>query len=263
MFSGLAAAIAAIREGVRLAPLWSSLGWEQTLSRFRRTVLGPFWLSANLLAISFSLAVVFGGLLGTNYRATFAQTITGILTWSLLGGAYGEAPLIFISGTGMMTSQRLPLSFYIFLMMYRIMINFVAQLITLWAVLAIMRLGSPPSIELLVGLPILVCTSFCMSLVIAIPATRYRDFGQLVGNLVSLMFFLTPVFWVPVQMSRRQQFLVTYNPLAHLLEIVREPLLGRAPAPVHWVWSIATLGAVATLAILLLALYRKRVVFWL
>ena len=200
--------------------------------------------------------------MGRDYRVTFPQIISGVLTWSVLGGAYGEAAMVFVSSASTMISQKLPLSFYVLLMMYRVFINFVAQLITLWVVLLVMRLGAPPTWQVLLGLPILFSTSALISLIIAIPSTRYRDIGQFVSNVVSLLFFLTPVFWTPNQMSRRQQFMVTYNPLAHLLEIVREPLIGRRVDPVHWEWSLATLCAAAVIAVFMLAVYRKRVVFW-
>jgi ABC-2 type transport system permease protein/lipopolysaccharide transport system permease protein len=72
MSNPVSEAIADLVDGLKLAPLWTAVGWDQTVSRFRRTVLGPFWLTANLLAISFSLSVIYGGLMGTDYRVTFA-----------------------------------------------------------------------------------------------------------------------------------------------------------------------------------------------
>ncbi len=259
----LTGAICDIIDGVRLAPLWTSLGWDQTVARFRRSVLGPFWLSANLLAISFSLSVVFGGLMGTNYRATFALIVSGILSWSLIGGPLSEATTAFTSAAPTMMSQKLPLSFHVLVLMYRNLINFLAQLIALWVVLLILRLGAPPTWQVLIGLPILLCTMALIALVIAFPATRYRDLAQLVGAVVQLLFFITPVIWAPVNVSHRQQLMIKYNPFAHLLAIVREPLLGRAPAPQDWTWSLATLLVSLVAAVVVLALFRKRAVFWL
>src|ERR1700761_7860605 len=112
-------AVRDIIDGFRLTPLWSRLGWEQTIARFRRTVLGPFWLTANLLAISFALAFVFGGLMGTDYRSNFALIIGGILVWNLIGGVLGEASSVFISSAGLMHTMKLLLSFHVLLLMHR------------------------------------------------------------------------------------------------------------------------------------------------
>src|ERR1700761_2903721 len=110
-------AVRDIIDGFRLTPLWSRLGWEQTVARFRRTIFGPFWLTANLLAISFSLSFVFGGLMGQEYRSNFAMIIAGILTWNLIGGVIGEAAGVFISAGPTMQTMKLPLSFHVLLMM--------------------------------------------------------------------------------------------------------------------------------------------------
>lgn len=257
------AALNDVVEGARLAPLWLLLGWEQVVARFRRTILGPFWLSANLLAISFVLSFVFGGLLGTDYRANFPNIIGGILVWTLIGGVMAEASGIFISSAGIMQTQRLPLTFHIFLMMQRALINFVAQLLAFWVVLTILRLGSPPTWQLVPGLALLLIDSFLLSLVIAIPSTRFRDINQFTGFFVQVLFFLTPIFWSPSQMGGKRRALLEYNPLAHMLEIVRQPLLGSAVTADHWIGAIAFGLILTILAFVLLVFFRKRIVFWL
>ena len=262
MPDALTGALNDVIEGFRLAPLWTRLGWDQTLSRFRRTVLGPFWLSTNLLAISISLAVVWGGLMGVDYRTTFAHTICGMLVWGLISGGIGEGSGVFISSAGVMQSQKLPLTFHVCLVMFRLLINFAAQLITMWVVLSVMQLGSPPAWPLLLALPLVTLTVAFISMVVAFPATRYRDLAQLVGFMLQLLFFITPIFWVPSPASRHQMLIAKYNPIAHLVGVLRDPLLGVLPRRSDWEWSIATLVLAASLAVGVMALFRKRVVFW-
>ena len=186
-----------------------------------------------------------------------------MLAWQLIGGAIGEGAGVFISSAGAMTSQKLPLTFHVCLAMFRILINFAAQLLTMWVVLAVMQLGAPPAWPLLIGLPIVLVTTGLIAMVVGFPATRYRDFSQLVGFLLQMLFFVTPIFWVPNPASRHQMLLAKYNPMAHLLGIVRDPLLGIYPPRQDWEWSIATMVVAALAATAMLALFRKRVVFWL
>lgn len=263
MSNPLSEAVEDIVGGIKLAPLWSTLGWDQTVSRFRRTILGPFWLSANMFAIALAFSLVFGGLLGTDWRVTFALILSGVLTWSIVGGPLSECAGLFPTSSSMMMTHKLPLTFYVCLTMYRVCINFAAQLIALWVVLLILRMGSVPSWHLIFGLPIVICTVSLMGLVIAFPAARYRDVQQLIGAALQVLFFITPIVWAPINMSRRQRLLAHYNPLAHLVALVREPLLGRAPHPADWSWSIGTLFVSFALAVIVLAAYRKRVIFWL
>ena len=255
-------AVRDIIDGIKLAPLWSRLAWEQTVARFRRTVLGPFWLTANLLAISLALSLVFGELMGQQWRTNFALIISGILSWTLVGGVLAEAAGVFISAAPLMQTMRLPLSFHILLMMMRNFINFLAQLIALWVVLALFRLGSLPTWHILLGLPIVLIDGALLSLIVAIPSTRFRDINQTVGFAVQILFFLTPVFWVPSQMHGKKAILFGLNPFAHMLELIRQPLIGRAPALIHYEWGIGLMVSLSLVAVALLALYRKRVVFW-
>ena len=256
-------AVRDIIDGIRLAPLWTRLAWEQTVARFRRTILGPFWLTANLLAISFALSFVLGGLQGQDYRTNFAMLISGVLTWALIGGVLMDAAGVFISAGPWMQTMKLPLSFHVLLMMTRNFINFLAQLIALWIVLALLRLGSLPTWHLLIGLPVLLINGTLMSIIVAIPSTRFRDINQTVGFVVQVMFFVTPIFWVPRQMHGLRLLSVQLNPLAHLLELVRQPLLGNAPALIHWEWGFGMMVVLSLVVVAMLAAYRKRVVFWL
>lgn len=259
----VSAAISDFVDGAKLAPLWLRVGWEQVVARFRRTILGPFWLSANLLAISFSLSFVFGGLLGQNYRANFPFIVSGILSWSLIGGVLAEASSVFIISAGIMHTQKLPLSFHVFLMMHRIFINFLAQLIAFWIVLAALGLAAVPTWQLIPGLALVLVTGFFTGLVVALPSTRFRDVNQFVQFSVQVLFFLTPIFWVPSQMSGKRRTMLELNPFAHLVELVRQPLLGAVVPAEHWMFSLAWLAILAVVAFVLLVLFRRRVVFWL
>jgi ABC-type polysaccharide/polyol phosphate export permease len=80
---------------------------------------------------------------------------------------------------------------------------------------------------------------------------------------VQLLFFVTPIFWSPSQMGGKRGAILSLNPFAHMLELVRQPLLGRSPSLIHWEWGIGTFIVLSIVAIGMLVLYRKRVVFWL
>lgn len=259
----LSEAIEDLVTGLKMAPLWLSLGWQQTIARFRRTVLGPFWLSANILAIAFAMTYTFGGLMGGGFSTVLPTLMTGLISWALIGGSVGEAPGVFIGAASMMTSQKLPLSFHVFLMMQRNFINFVAQLIAGWILFVLLRVGAPPAWPILIGIPIVLVNCFFIAMIVSMPSTRFRDITQLSAFIIQILFFITPVFWSPDRMSSRYRFLLDFNPFAHMLELIRQPMLGRTPALVHYVWSLSTAVVFGTIAVFMLSLYRKRVVFWL
>ena len=54
---------------------------------------------------------------------------------------------------------------------------------------------------------------------------RFRDIAPIIGSVMQIAFFLTPVIWQPEQLGRHV-VLLPFNPFFALLEIVRAPLLG-------------------------------------
>lgn len=262
MSNALNSAVADVIDGFRLTPLWFRVGLDQTLSRFRRTLLGPFWMAGGLIATAAALSVVYGSLFGTNWHATFPRIISGILIWFLIAGVITESTGLFISAAGTMQIQKLPLTFHILLHMQRSAVNFVFQLGAFWLTVAILGVGAVPHWSLAPGLFLLFLISFLLSLLIGIASARFRDIVFLTQFALQMAFFVTPVFWQPEQLSPQKQIIAHINPLWHMLEIVREPLLGHMPSADHWVWTSTMALGLAVASLIVLTLFRKRVVFW-
>ncbi|CAN7313714.1 ABC transporter permease [Caulobacter sp. LjRoot300] len=262
MIAQVKAALSDLQASIKLAPLWGAIGWDQTRSRFQRTLLGPFWLSSGLLGMAFALSFVFGGLLGSDWTKTFEHVIYGVLAWSLMGAAIAEGANAFIVGAPMMMVQKLPLSFHVVLHMYRMVINYFCQFVVAVVLLIALGLFSIPSWTFLPAIVLVTINTFFLSFIVAFPATRFRDVSHMAGLAASVLFFLTPVFWPADKMTGVRRLLVDYNPLAHELELIRQPLMGVAPDPMHWIWSIGIciIGFITT--VILLAMFRKRVIFW-
>ncbi|MDB5456326.1 MAG: type transporter [Caulobacter sp.] len=262
MPGSLSAAVKDIGDGARLAPLWWRLGMDQTKARFQRSILGPFWMAANLLVVSFALHFIVGGLLG-GAGSNYPQLIGGLLAWGLVGISVGEAANLFLMNGGLMQTQRLPLTFYVFVHTQKAMTNFLAQLIAFWTVMLLMKNFSIPDWSFLPGLLIVTINVYLLSFILAIPSTRFRDVGYMSGFIVQMAFFLTPVFWTREQMRPARRFIVDYNPLAHMVELVRAPLLGQTPPLLDWLWGLGMIAVLGVIALILLAKFGKRVVFWL
>jgi ABC-type polysaccharide/polyol phosphate export permease len=63
--------------------------------------------------------------------------------------------------------------------------------------------------------------------------------------------------------TSRASLLATYNPLYHLIAIVRDPLLGKTPKALHWIFVGAVTLLGWTLTIHVMGKFRHRVVYWL
>lgn len=263
MPSSLMAALKDVGDGIRLAPLWWRLGLDQTASRFQRSILGPFWMACNLLVVAFALAVVVSALMHVNIMGTYPQVVAGLLAWSLVGTTMAEAQAIFLYNAGLMQSQRLPLTFYVFLHAQKSATNFLFQAIAFWAVMLVIGRFAVPHWTLIPAVALMLLIVCLQGFVIAIPSTRFRDVAYMMSYVVQLLFYVTPVFWMTANLSAKSRHLVELNPFTHQVELLRAPLTGHAPALNDWWWTLGTTGVLALVAFVLLAMFRKRVVFWL
>ncbi len=257
------AALKDVGDGIRLAPLWWRLGLDQTASRFQRSILGPFWMACNLLVVAFALAFLVSMLMGVDVMKNYPQIVAGLLAWSLVGTTLAEAQAIFLMNAGLMQSQRLPLSFYVFLHAQKAATNFLFQAIAFWAVMLIIRRFAIPHWTLVPAVALMLVIVCLQGFIIAIPSTRFRDVAYMMSYVVQLLFYVTPVFWLTANVSPGKRHWVELNPLAHQVELLRAPLMGHAPALADWIWTLGTAGVLALIALILLAMFRKRVVFWL
>ncbi|MET3663661.1 ABC transporter permease [Caulobacter sp. 1776] len=263
MPSPLMAALKDVGDGIRLAPLWWRLGLDQTASRFQRSILGPFWMACNLLVVAFALAFLVSALMGADIMGSYPQVVAGLLAWSLVGTAMAEAQAIFLYNAGLMQSQRLPLTFYVFLHAQKAATNFLFQLIAFWTMMLLLHRFSVPHWTLIPALIVILLIVCIQGFIIAIPSTRFRDVAYMMSYVVQLLFYVTPVFWTADHLSPKARRMVELNPFAHQVELLRAPLTGHAPAMIDWWWTLGTTGVLAVVALTLLAMFRKRVVFWL
>jgi ABC-type polysaccharide/polyol phosphate export permease len=77
------------------------------------------------------------------------------------------------------------------------------------------------------------------------------------------LFLLTPIMWQPESLrGAGLRVIADANPLYHLVEVFREPLLGVAPEPVTWAVSGASTALSLAVGVYFYARYRRRVAFW-
>ncbi len=76
------------------------------------------------------------------------------------------------------------------------------------------------------------------------------------------MMFATPIMW-PVSLLDGAAIIAEINPLYHLLEIVRAPMLGTAPELQSWLITSGMAIAGSLFAAALLVSKARRIVFWL
>jgi ABC-2 type transport system permease protein/lipopolysaccharide transport system permease protein len=249
--------------GLRAVELWSLMGWQDIQLRYRRSVLGPFWLTASMAAQIIGIGLLYGGLFRSPLDEYLPFLCAGFLTWGLISALINDGCVAFIEGESLIKQMRLPLSLFVFRGMWRSLIILGHNLVVYVAVMSVF--GIWPGLPLLLafpGLVLILAAGGWLALALAVIGARFRDVPQIVASILQVTFFLSPIMWQPHLLSGRT-FVVDFNPVYHFIEILRAPLLGQVAAPSHWIsaLAIALMGWLAVIPFY--ARYRRRVPFYL
>jgi lipopolysaccharide transport system permease protein len=111
------------------------------------------------------------------------------------------------------------------------------------------------------GLVVLAVNAFAAALLLGMLCARFRDIAPIVGSVMQLAFFVTPVIWKP-ELLGPQAWLLPLNPFHAVMETVRAPLLGAGGGV--WIWASALFWTAlhGALAFGFFVRFRGRVAFW-
>lgn len=243
--------------------VWSALGWHDIRQRYRRSVLGPFWFTLSTLIMVAVLGVLYSTLLGQNIATYLPYLGVGLVIWQYLSACVNEGSTVFI-GSGYLIKQiRMPLTVHVNRIVWR---NFVILLHSLPVVVMLMiAFGHIPGPEFLLVIPglfLLLLNGVWVGVVLGVVCSRYRDVLPIVGNLVQIAFFFTPIMW-STDLLKDRAWVAEFNPIYHLIDIVRAPILGGVIAFESWIWSLAILVVGFVAAQYLMRRCRNRIPYWL
>lgn len=111
------------------------------------------------------------------------------------------------------------------------------------------------------GLILFVMTVFFLSYSVSGVGARYRDLKRIIESTLMLAFIATPIMWQPDILRRSGSLALALNPLAHMFDSWREPLLNSTIRTESLIVSFCVMVCALFLAILSNRLL-KRAVLW-
>lgn len=230
--------------------------------RYRRSLLGPFWISASMVAMILTLAYLYSQIFESVQFVEYLSFLAcGILAWNLISSLIGEACNAVMEHSALMRSVPLPMTVPAGRVLVRNAVTYLHNVIAVVIILVVFGAPiTPLALLSFAGLGVILFIGYCGVLVLGPVSARFRDIPQLVSSVLQVIFFITPIIWMP-GMSRRP-LIAEANPFYHLIELIRAPLLGHLPTANNWIISGAVCAVMAVLAIVTLSATRKRVSLW-
>jgi ABC-type polysaccharide/polyol phosphate export permease len=259
------AALSDILAGVRAYPLAGMLGWQDVRQRYRRSSLGPLWLTISMGVMIGTIGIVFGTIFKTPLTDYLPFLALGIIFWGFISTVVTDGCAGFIAAEGIIKQLPIPLFVHIIRMIWRNILILAHNLVIFPIVLVVM--ARPLHWTMLVAVPgflILVINLTWISLLFSIICARYRDLAQMVASVLQVVFYLTPIVWMPQTLPKGLAgSLLDLNPVYHLLDIVRTPLLGEYPSAISWSVSLILAVVGWGVALAMYSRFRSRIAYWL
>lgn len=255
-------AVADFAAAIELRPLWIKLGWNDILYRYRRSTLGPFWSTANMAITVIALGAVYSQILNMPIRQLLPYVCAGLIVWGFISSIMLDAGTLFSSSESYIKQIRLPYSLHACRFVFSKVILFAHDLPIYIAL--VLYFEAWPGAAALYAIPaflLLVFNAVLMSLAIGMASARFRDIPRIITSLIQVVFLITPIIWTPDLLGSRA-YLAYANPLFHLIEIVRAPLLGSLPSAQTIAATLAITAINFLATILFFVRFRGRIAYW-
>lgn len=281
-----------LTEAIIARGLWLHLGWQDIRQRYRRSTIGPLWISVGMAVTALALGLVNSALFGTSISTLLPSITTGLIVWNFINGCIVEGAGTFIENEGLIKQLPAPITVHALRTVWRQTLYFAHNMVVYVVVVLIFlpsldhpyRLTENSSAlvhpglswSILLALPafaLIMLNGAWVVLVFGITATRFRDIPPIIQSFITMVFYATPIMWSMDQVRATHAAtgsgvgsaglsVLKMNPVYHFVEIIRAPLIGQVQSWTHWLVAGVVTVVGWTLALIVLRNYRARVAYW-
>lgn len=256
-----------VGQSIRLWHIWVRLGLQDVKLKFRRSSIGAAWIFVNLAVLVLSIGFIYANLLGQEPREFIPYLTIGLILWQYLTNSIVDGGNAFVHSEGYIRQISLPIYVYILRFFISISVTTLITLIAFALVAVIYRVPVGPGTLLAIpGLLMLMTTSLLLITIFAHLNTRFRDIAHMASVGMQVLFYVTPVIYPAALLTERRRFaaVIEFNPLYHVMEVVRQPLLSASAASLQsYLAMLVILAGLSVAAVTVIALNQRRIVFFL
>ncbi|MEK4566288.1 ABC transporter permease [Alkalihalobacillus sp. FSL R5-0424] len=206
-------------------------GYEQR-SKYQLHYLGMLWQLFSPLMQVFVFWAIFG--LGIRQGEDVGETpffvwlVIGLIPWFFISPTITKGSNSIYQNIRMVSKMKFPISVLPSIVIAANSISFFIMIGLLAIILFVNKIN--PGIYILQIPYYLICLFiflYVFTLFSSTIATIVRDYYQLLQAGMRILFFLSPIVWVPYNMPNWMVSILQLNPLYYILEGFRDSLLGR------------------------------------
>lgn len=212
-------------------------------ARYRGTVLGFLWSFVNPLMLVGLYILVFSIYLRVDIPGYPAFLLSGVFPWLWFLSSVNEAAHAIIGNGGLIRKVYMPSEVFPLVPVGSNLMHFLASLPILVVLLVLVGLAPAWPILLFPFVVLLqLIFTYGVALIVSALAVQFRDLLHIVPNVMTALFFATPIIYPIAMVPERFRILVDLNPLRYIIGAYQDILFYRR---VPDGWQLAGLLAVS------------------
>ena len=214
---------------IKARGFWFYSAWIEILLTFRSTALGPLWIFIGTALFVFVVGSLYGTVVLTGGGNAYMVHIgVGMVVWLFMSEILvGSCRLFWTNRANILDGA----TSYTDLILKLLTTNLIYLLHNAVIIVAAFIFTQIPltatAWALLLTVPLVIANLLWMSVVLSIFGARYADLAEVLHATMRLLFFVTPILWVPHEHIRGTMVdaVLYLNPFYYMLEAIREPLV--------------------------------------
>ncbi|MCV0378922.1 ABC transporter permease (plasmid) [Nitratireductor aquimarinus] len=249
-------------QSVQSRNLWLLLGWVEIRQRYARSRIGPFWLTISMAVLVAALGLVYGTLFKADIRDYLPLLAIGFVFWAYISTTINDGCNAYIGAGAYLKQVPLPRGVFIFQNLWRNMIILAHNFVIVVLVLIIFKVNFLQNLPFFfLGFLLVTWNLLWTTALLALLCARFRDLPQIVASIIQVIFYVTPILFKR-DMLGKYPWLIDLNPFAHLIEVVRAPLLGGSAPALSWAVCLSMALVGSLLCLFMHGKYRARIPYW-
>lgn len=211
--------------------------------RYKRSILGVVWAILNPLSYVLIFTLI-RPVLNIGVKNYSQYVLAGVVAWNW----FREGLMLSVNAiTGNRDHIKIPGFPLAVLPVVSVTTSLIDMVVTIPIILLIYVIGGGKLSAVLILLPVLIILQFLLILglgyMVATMNAAFRDTKHLLGVVLGLLFFLTPIFYDAGVIPERYQFLYNLNPIVHMIAAYRAILIEGTMPDLRMLFVLAILGA--------------------
>jgi len=232
--------------------------------RYRRSTIGFLWTMLQPLMTMLVLTMVFSAVFRFDAPNYPVYALAGIMFWNFFNQSVITSMNSLRSNAQLLIKIPVPKAVFPVATVLAGVINLLFAMVPLFVILLVTGHPIRPAV-LFLPVAILLAALFTLGagLLLAPMAVFFYDTIEMIGVLMTLLMYMTPVFYPMDIVPEKYLWVVRFNPIRSVLEVFRDPIyFGKIPPLTHLTVAVSVTAVALIVGVVAFRRSSDRIAFY-